>query len=196
MQPGARRARVLDQRRGDLALTLVHVGDVEHRLARSAPGAAWGIRAPSRDRHVAHRARLGRAPRPPLAAIRSATPPGRRARLLSDPLETPLACSRSASRSSVPPSRRRPPGRLRPRGGGRFSSAWAADHVADRVGLADLGQETIAEPLAPEAPCTSPAMSAKLIVSGTPRARPDHARDARQARVGNRRPPPRSARWS
>ena len=46
--------------------------------------------------------------------------------------------------------------------------AVGPDDVDDRVGLADVGEELVAEPLAAVcAPATSPAMSWKAIVSGT-----------------------------
>jgi hypothetical protein len=41
------------------------------------------------------------------------------------------------------------------------------DHLADRVALADVGEELVAEPLPPrERPCTMPAMSTNDTVPG------------------------------
>ena len=60
-----------------------------------------------------------------------------------------------------------------------------ADHVADRVGLANRGEELVAEPLALEAPLTSPAMSWKSIVSWTTSDEPQRLRDPLDPLVGN-----------
>ena len=173
---------------GHLVVPLVDVGDVEHRLGGQREEPSRGLGGGVRHRHVAHRRRPRRARRPPrsshsCSATASLSP---RARLLVDPLEPPLGLLEvGGEQLGLDQARCRRTGSTRPSGWGTPSLVVAADHVADRVGLADRGQELVAEPLALRRAGDQPGDVVELDRLGDDLARADRSRDLLQPLVGD-----------
>ena len=196
--PGGVRA---DSRRGPRSIALVDVGHVEDRLGgqREQPALASRRRRPGPAPQRTGRPGAERLDDPlePLALGDRLLVAG--AGLLGHPSRARRsACSRSAASSSVSiSSRSRDRVRRAPSGWATAPAPWRADHVADRVGLANRGQEAVAEALAlrrrrgPARRCRGTRSS-----RGRPRGEPRPPR--RPGRAARRGPRPRRrwGRWS
>ena len=144
-----RRAAMLGDGRRHLVGALVDVGDVEHRLRVRAPSR----RGPASAACGTGTSRTG-SPRPSASTTSSSQSRSAIASLsceracLVDPLEPPLGLlevgGEELGLDQVDVGDRVDPAL----GVGHAAGVVGADHVADRVGLADRGEEPVAEPLA------------------------------------------------
>ena len=146
----ALRRRVRGDLRGHLLRALVDVRDEQHRLGRQRAEVAGGVRRLLGHGHACAPGRPPAAPRSP----RAATPPRRprrgrrRAPVWPTRSTRRSACSRSASTSSVSIVSMSASGSTRPSGCTTPHRRVRAHDVHDRVGLADVRQEAVAQALA------------------------------------------------
>ncbi len=179
--------RVLGDRGRDLVLSLVHVSDVEDRLRRQRRELARGVRRRLRHGHVAHRParrkRLDHALEPLALGDRLLV---LRARLPRHSLQAPLGLL-EICRDQLGLDQLDVVARVHPSLGVRNAAARVtADDVADRVGLADRGEEPVAEPLALRGPAHEARDVVELDRLGHRLARADGRSDALEPRIGDR----------
>ena len=178
--------RVLHQRPRGLAFPLVQVGDVEHRLGAQRLELRGGARRQGRGRHRPRRLATAEALDHELepVAFRGRLL-GAGVRQLSDSLQPALRLFEIGEQQlgvhqlGVGDRVDSPLGMRNP------LVAVGADHVADRVGLADLGQEAIAQPLAGRGALHQPGDVSELDRLRDLRARTGGLGNGRQAMVGD-----------